>query len=215
MNLHIRISRSYSELTAWIASESYGSCVVYEHEADNEVSRTHCHIWVKNVKCSTDTLKNHVKKFIGKVAPSDWYFTTVNKSGDLWTDDVITYMSKGTLSPVFVSGWSSDEIDSFRQKWVSPPSPLVVQDGKLVIKRTVKETAKKTKRELIQEMLETYLPEMDTREIIELIRKVLIRNNEVLGMYKVTDFYDSLLCYGNKEKFVDMMVQKINSRVRV
>lgn len=215
MNLHIRISRPYTDISGWILNEKHESCVVYEHDKDDEVARTHCHIWVKGIQCSTDSLKNHIKKVIGPVDKSDWYFTTVNKSKEPWTDDVITYMSKGKLEPKYKNGFTDEEIDNFKSKWVVPPNPITTQDGMLVVKRVVKETNKKTKRELIQEMLETYLPEMETHEMIELIRKVLIKNNEVLGMYKVMDFYDGLLCYGAKEKFVDMMVQKINSRIRI
>lgn len=216
MDLHIRISRPYSDISGWITTESCSTCIVYEHEADEEIKRTHCHMWVKGIECNTDTLKNHIKKVLGKVDKSDWAFMAIHpKTKTPYNDTLITYMSKGVLQPMYKKNWTFEEVEEYRKKWVANPHPITTQDGKLVVKREVKETAKKTKRELIQEMLETYLPEMDTRETVELIRKVLIKNNEVLGMYKVTDFYDSLLCYGNKEKFLDMVVQKINSRIRL
>lgn len=191
------------------------SVVLFEHEADEQVARTHCHIWLKGVTCNTDTLKNHIKKVVGKVPKSDWAFMEVcPKTKTLYDDSLITYMSKGILYPKYIRGWTEEEIEEFRVKWINH-NPITTQDGKLVVKRVVKETAKKTKRELIQEMLETYLPDMENEEIIELIRKVLVKNNEVIGMYKVIDYFDSLLCYGNKDRFVNMVVQKINSRIRI
>lgn len=215
MNLQIRISRPYDDISQWILAEDCSQCVVYEHESDDEISRTHCHVWIKNVMCNTDTLKNHIRKVVGKVDKSDWAFMEVNKKTKTpYNDTLITYMSKGKLLPKYVKGFIEEEIESFRLKWTQP-NPITTQDGMLVVKREIKDSKKKTKRELIQEMLETYLPEMDTDEMIELIRKVLIRNNEVIGMYKVIDYYDSLLCYGNKERFVSMVVQKINSRIRI
>lgn len=216
MDLHIRIHREYAEIQQWIVNEDCSFCVVYQHDADQEVSRTHCHIWIKGVKCNTDSLKNHIKKVVGKVPKEDWAFMAIQpKTKTPYNDTLITYMSKGELDPKYIKGWTEEEIEEFRRKWIPPPNPITTQDGKLVVKRVVKETTKKTKRELINEMMETYLPEMELRETLELIRKVLIKNNEVLGMYKVTDFYDSLLCYGNKEKFLDMIEQKINSRIRI
>lgn len=213
-NFHIRISRDYATVKPWVETESCDKIVVFEHEADDEVTRTHCHIWAIGIGKS-DTLKNHIKKLIGNVDKTDWYFTEKNKKKEVWTDDVITYMSKGTLTPMYVKGYTDAEIEDFKGKWVVPKSPLKMVDGKLVIEREVGDIKKKTKRQLIEDMKSLYLDNMETEEIIKLIRKVLIQNNEVIGMYKVMDYYDALLMYSDKRRFIDMVVQKINSRVRV
>lgn len=215
MNLHIRITKSFEELKEWITVEDCSQCIVYEHEADDEINRTHVHIWLKGIKCNTDSLKNHIRKVTGKIPASDWAFMEMNKkTKEAWNDNVITYMSKGKLMPKYTKGFTEDEIEDYKSKWINH-NPISVENGKLVIKREVKETKKKTKRELLQEMLELYTVDMEVDETVELVRKILIKNNEVLGMYKIMDYYDSLLCYGNKEKFVTMIVQKINSRIRV
>lgn len=213
MNLHVRITKSFNELENWITVEDCSQCVVYEHESDNEVSRTHCHIWLKNITCNTDTLKNHIRKVVGKVDKSDWAFMEMNKKNKtLWTDDVITYMSKGVLKPKYVKGFTDDEIEEYKSKWISP---LSVVDGKLVLKKEVKEPKNKTQRELLQEMLDLYTEDMDTHEIVELVRKILVKNNIMMSMYKVMDYHDSILAYGSKDSFVKMITQKINSRIKI
>lgn len=220
VNLHIRIDATYEVIKPFFDKVITTKGIVYEHPFNPKTGKPiHCHAWVYDVGVSTDTLKNWVNKLIPDFPGHDaWYFKekTSKKHGcKPWTDDVITYMSKGKLDPKYNVGFADEIVNDFKSKWVSQENPITTQDGKLVVKREVKETKKKTKRELIQEMLETYLPEMENHEIIELIRKVLIKNNEVIGMYKVIDYYDALLCYGNKEEFVRMIVQKINSRIRV
>lgn len=213
-NFHIRISRPYLDIKPWVDTEVCASIVVYEHPSDDEVSRVHCHIWAIGIGKS-DTLKNHLKKVIGEVDKSDWYFTEKNKKKEPWTDEVITYMSKGVLTPMYVKGYTEEQIADYCSKWVFPQSPLKCVDGKLVIEREIAEKKKKTKREIIEEMKSFYLDTMELDEVIKLIRKILIKNNEVIGMYKVMDYYDALIMYANKQLFVDMIVQKINSRVRV
>lgn len=219
VHLHIRIDSTYEILKPFYEKIITSKGIVYEHPYNPKTGKPiHCHAWIYDVEPSTDTLKNWVKKLIPDFAGKDsWYFRekTSKKHGTKpWTDELITYMSKGHLSPKLVKGFTDEEVVLYTSKWQNI-NPVTTQDGLLVVKRDIKETKRKTKRELIQEMLETYLPEMETYEIIELIRKVLIKNNEVLGMYKVMDLYDSLLCYGNKDVFVNMVVQKINSRIRI
>lgn len=213
-NFHIRVSRSYSEIKPWIDNEPCSSVIVYEHPADGKVARVHCHIWAKGIGKS-DTLKNHLKKVIGSVEKTDWYFTEKSKDKTEWDDNLITYMSKGVLTPQLVRGYTDEYVEEYKLKWVKPDSPVKTIDGKLYVEKEIKESKKKTKRELIEEMKNLYLESMEIEEVIKLIRKVLIKHNEVIGMYKVMDYYDSLLMYANKHKFVDMVVQKINSRVRV
>lgn len=219
-NFHIRISRPYDCIAEWINSEPCTKLAVYEHEADDEVSRVHCHIWATGIGKS-DTLKNHLRKYIGSVEKTDWYFTEKNKKKEEWNDELITYMSKGVLELKLVKGYSETEINEFRNKWVDRKkekieSKLFAEDGKLILEKIIPEKTKKmTKRQLIEKMVARYTPDMDTDEIIKIIRKILIENDEVIGMYKIIDYYDSLLMYANKEKFVDMVVAKINSRTRV
>lgn len=215
-NYHVRISRSYEELKGFFENEKCTHMVVYEHDADEEVSRTHCHAWIKGC-ANSDTLKNHIRKLIGPVSKTDWYFTEKNKKYVEWTDDVMTYLSKGVLEVKYVIGFTEAEIEEKKNKWIKIETKpkLFNEDGKLIIEKEIKEKKKKTKRELIELMKARYVETMDVDEVVKLIRKVLVQNDEVIGMYKVMDYYDSLIMYANKQKFIDMVTQKINSRLRV
>lgn len=211
-NKAIRISRPYDVIKPWFDKFTYDKIIVYEHSADAEVSRTHCHILVYGVTVQNDNLKYHLKKIDptlnGRI---DWSFSTKEVN-----DDFITYMCKGSLDPVFKVGYTDYEIDVLTAKWVDPKvSKLVLEGGKLVVDTPVKEVKKKTKRDLIELMKARYTDDMDVHDCVKLIRKVLVENNEVIGMYKVMDYYDSLLMYSDKSKFIDMVVGKINSRTRV
>ena len=88
---------------------------------------------------------------------------------------------------------------------------------KLVDGKLVREVGKNklSKRELIDIMMADYKIYMPMEDVIKLIRKTLIKNNEVLGLYKVMDYYDALLMYGNKTEFTALIISKINSRGRV
>lgn len=210
MNLVIRISREYDVIKPWFETFTADKCIVYEHPKDDKVSRTHCHVLVYNASVKPDNMKYHLKKIDSTLkGRTDWVFSEKEVN-----DKFITYMSKGIHNPKMYKGYTEDEINKYKSEWVNPVS-LKVDNGKLVIDKPVKETKKKTKRELIELMKARYTEDMDTHEICKLIRKVLIENNEVIGLYKFTDYYDALLMYGNKERFLDMVVTKINSRIRV
>lgn len=210
MNKAIRVSRDYETIKLWFDTFTYDKLIVYEHPKDEEISRTHCHILVYGLNVKSDNLKYHLKKIDptlnGRI---DWSFS--DKEVD---DKFITYMSKGKYDPVLVFGYTKPEVDEYTTKWVNP-CKMSVENGMLVIDKPVKEVKKKTKRDLIELMKSRYLETMDTEEICKVIRKVLVDNNEVLGMYKVMDYYDALLMYADKHRFIDMVVNKINSRVRV
>ena len=129
-------------------------------------------------------------------------------------------MSKGHYDP---SVWynlpggkkkyNTEYFEQLKRQWVDPQKiNLKLVDGKLV-----RELGKNklSKREIIDIMLADYTALMPIEAVIRLIRKTLIKNNEVLGMYKVIDYYDALLMYGNKEDFTALIISKINSRIRI
>lgn len=108
---------------------------VYEHSADEQVSRTHIHALVET-SVSTDTLKNRIEQHIGfRPSRSDWAFSTqVGKPKAPVEDKFITYMSKGKLDPVFIKGFTQDECDRYKALWIeksqsSDPSKKQVVSG--------------------------------------------------------------------------------------
>lgn len=185
--------------------------VVYEHVADNEVSRTHIHGLVVDCKVSTDTIKNWIRKIKGAVDKNDWSFKTAAKSAEE-QHGYIVYMTKGVLEPKFSYGYELDVLLDAKQKWVDPSLPRVkAKDGKLI--KDVDESKGISKRKILEAIIaEIGEMECDTRTILAAIRKVLIRHNCVIGQYKVIDYYDSYMMYANKDRWINTIASRIDKR---
>lgn len=205
----IRLTFCYTEVQEVI--EQFGNAsegiVVYEHEKDEEVSNTHIHMLLNKCTVSTDTLKNYVRRKKGVVDKTLWSF----KTADSDVDKYVTYMSKGVLSPVYVKGYDAEYIASRKQAWTAPQTKVKLLNGKLV--KEVDDSSNISKRQLVEEMVASIgTDECDTRIIIDGIRKVLVQHRIVVGMYKVMDYYDSYMMYGQKERWVNMVASRIEKR---
>lgn len=206
-NFAFRISVAYEETKLDDLYELCERVIIYQHNADSSVKRTHIHGLIFGCTRKEDTVRNRF--FKGK------YEYSMKSKVD---DKFITYMSKGILEPVYVKGFDPELVRLRTTEWQDHKSApgttqVVLVDGKLV--KEIPEKKKKTKRELIEIMVSHYEPHMSDLNMLKVIRKVLIDNNEVVGMYKVLDYYDSLLMFGDKSRWLEMMASKINSRIRI
>lgn len=227
MNLAIRISRSFDEIKQWCEELKAEKIILYQHDADDEISRTHVHMLVIGITIKQDTLKYRYKKLYGDIDKTDWSFiTSYKEDGKLIPITLessykfITYMSKGHLTPLICDGFDRFLILELTQKWVVPDTTHVkVSNGKFVRvpKEQVAEKKKKTRRDLLEIMLcrgkDNDVDSEDVRSICSIIRDVLVENNEIMGMYKVMDYYYSYVMYGSKNTFLDLIVNKIHSQV--
>lgn len=208
-SIAIRITDEFSNVNLTELFELCGKVAVYQHNADATVKRTHIHILLQECDRKYDTIRTKFMK--GKF---EYSMKQKQKDGRPVDDGYIAYMSKGQFDPVYVKGYDPELIAQRKKEGYSPTvTEVKAIDGKLV--RTVDEKAKKTKRELIEIMRSKYVEHMPDTEILKMIRKVLTQNNEVIGMYKVLDFYDALLMYSDKTRWIEMMASKINSRIRI
>ena len=207
MKLKIRITRSYADLKDFPTklAEVCDVLAVYEHEADDEVSRTHIHCYADNPQVSTDTMKNWVKKALEtKSFPkTDWSFEEASDTG------FITYMSKGHLSPLLLKGIEADAVAALKDKWVDIPK----RQGKTQYVLKIENPAQQKLRqwELVEEINRRFnLPEPDERKdpkakLLRIIRQVVIvENKTVCGRYKVRDYYDTVMSF-NKLDSMDML----------
>lgn len=205
----VRIRRSAEELSG-VFLKLMSVCskvVVYEHPDENNI---HCHMLLMECTVSTDSLKNYIKKIIGQVERQDWSF----KSGA--NMEFISYMSKGKYDAKYVYGVSDTELSDYKAKGYDVKDKrnnngmVKLEDGKLV--RQIKEGAKRTRRELIELMRANIDVDDTTYNILKGIRKVLIQNNEVIGKYKIIEYYDAFLMYGNEQRWLDIMTTAIERR---
>lgn len=113
----VRITREFSVIKPFfdkiISVHPQSVLVVYQHDADEEVSRTHIHALMENVNPSTDTLKRWIKAECGltDISRYDWSFKTLEDR------KFITYMSKGTLQPVLVHNIAYEEVTALASEW--------------------------------------------------------------------------------------------------
>jgi len=125
MNHAIRITLPYADCSGIIQqwANRCVSAVVYQHDADEEVSKTHVHIGLYGCEVQYEALKRMWPDAPGK-GNAFWSFKDKyeDKDGKMVPVDEgnITYMSKGHLRPVFVKNFSNELVERFRQSWVEP-----------------------------------------------------------------------------------------------
>lgn len=203
-------------------SDACSQVVVYEHQADEEVSATHVHMILMDCKYKTaQQLKNIFYKEI----------ETNRKGNELWSWEhkdftnpdlsFITYMSKGVLEPIFVKNVEQRQIENFRSKWISKKNSRpklndlldvipAVHNG---VPEHLKKPTQKTKWELLGEMraeLESWKYEHPSWMLTKtqrnrIVVKVLKDNKQVFGLYKAIDFSYALQMYEDEDSYVDCM----------
>lgn len=209
MYFKVRISKSYEEckdkLVEWFAPHSPYIC--YEHVLPNNV---HIHLLLDYHK-KEDTLRKIFKKIYNS---EDWsvgisygkrpFTKPVNQS-------FVSYMSKGKFDPVFNNLLTDERVAELK---------LLGYDKDDVIVPVVTKAKRKTKRELVDLIFESILEQkqlnesdLTLQEELEVIRRVLIRHNEVLGYYKIIDIYDAYLTYYSPTTLFNSIANRINSRV--
>lgn len=223
--LKIRVSRTYDELSktpkkdeSFIKklSDACDVCVVFEHEADETVSRTHIHAYVENPKVSTDTMKNWVKKTLAVTAfpKTDWTFVGATDRG------FITYLTKGKLTPCSVKGISKEEIDTLKAAWVDQPPAK----GKIQYKLKIENPQEQKMRQAemvaeIRRRIHTDAPADDMgyhnpRHVLNIIIAVVVKqNNTVCGRYKIRDYYDTVMMLENSSHHANAMENFVGFRV--
>jgi len=226
MNFHIRISRSYDEVKDWVQNLKGDSLIVFQHDADAQVARTHIHMLLMKSGIKPDAMKARFKTLYGDIEKTDWIFATSYKdkqTGERFpitlesAPKCITYMSKGWIAPSHSHGYDPEFVLAQTQKWVDPVKKLTVKNGKFARQTDdVAEKPKKTKRTLIEMMLDRGkdldLDGQDTPKVLKMIRQVLIENNEVVGMWKVMEYYDAWMMYGHEDIWINMIARKIENR---
>jgi len=110
-----RITRPYADLSGVVARWALRCerLVVYEHTG-SETEKVHIHAAIFAAHCDKKTLKNDYS-FLGLKGNED-------HSWKEW-DGVaaaITYMTKGELEPKYLKGYTSEEINELKAKWVAP-----------------------------------------------------------------------------------------------
>lgn len=215
----VRVHRTYEELEPWVQNlaEKCDKLVVYEHEADEEVNRLHCHLMIIGYKTSDETMKAQLTKVLGqRPEKTDWAWDPEVRS----EESTIAYMSKKDLHAKFVKGVSADMIAECSAKYV-PKSEYGKRQGKTQYSVIAEkpEVSKKRQNDLLDEMIKRYkdMYPMDkyidtesypfcSKAVLRVIIEVLNDNRTIFGRYKVRDYYDTICARMWASKFQNMVL---------
>lgn len=97
---------------------------VYEHDADEEVSRTHIHFLMVSPTIGIEGLKKVFRRYYREQFEGGNGFWSIVSTDN--PSKNITYMTKGTLSYKSMVGFSQEEVETLRLSWVDhPPKPAI------------------------------------------------------------------------------------------
>ena len=125
-NFAFRVSSLYDETKEHLANlfELCEKVAIYQHDADEEISRTHIHGLLIGCTKGEDTIRNRF--FKGKYQSADYELKTryevkeglmqVKRKYDV-DEKYIIYMSKGVLDPMFLKVFTKEETDAFKAQW--------------------------------------------------------------------------------------------------
>jgi len=116
-----RITHSYTMLEKLIEdwSSISGKCLVYQHEADEDVKHTHCHLLLEECQIGEAGIIKRALKHIQLKGNNDWSFVQKDYNGDV--EKYITYMTKGKYDPVYNKGYCPLYLEECKKKWVDYP----------------------------------------------------------------------------------------------
>lgn len=233
MNYAPRISLPYHDLSGVINvwAESCHELAVFEHEADVEVNTTHVHMIMIGCKYKKPDMLKRIfyARFPDETRKGNALWSWENKDFPNPNKEFIKYMTKGIHSAKFLKNISEQEVENWRQQWVqTTPKTTSLRQTSLdedakkkktkysIVLDVVKLILAKHPMATTEERRQAILNDVEDEIVIKAIRKVLISDNQVLGLYKVMDIYDAFVMYHQKGKFISnclMVLQKRLPRV--
>lgn len=115
-NHAIRITLPYVDCSGIISkwADRSSRAVVYQHDADEKVSKTHVHLILGGCETKSEALKRMWKDAPGK---GNEFWSWKDWDGEM---KQIVYFTKGKYTAKFVKNFSEQELEKSRQDWVEP-----------------------------------------------------------------------------------------------
>lgn len=212
----VRITRSFDELKPFfqkiVTSHPDSVLVVFQHDADEEVSRTHIHAAMINVNPSTDTLKRWIKDALDVKSFSryDWSFKQLEG-----LDRYVTYMSKGKLEPSFLHNIEYATVTALRSEWKEHP---VVEDKRedvtaysmaIELAKWIDMDIRQSEYDPVQRKWTNVGEDITERDIV--IQAIAIHNKYRKGFCDFSLVRVIQTAYGlcSKQRFKDALVAKV------
>jgi len=210
-----RLTRPWSEIAPLIQPLIDGcqAFVVYEHPFDTEIARTHVHGVLVACKWGEDSIRT---KFMKVICPekADYMLSKTYKVKGvhvrkLLDDGVFVYQSKGN-EPKFQKGFADKMLAEQRAKWVDPRASKSTE-GKTILEKVATIRKIDMLKEMIQLVGESR--SYETEHVLKCVRDVLVKHDQVVGMYKMMDYHDAVCMRDEKSSFIRCLASKINMRM--
>lgn len=213
-----RVSLPYHDMSGVVElwSQSCDKMVVYEHTADEKVKTTHVHMIMINCKYkSQDTLCNQFRKLIHTERKGNGLWSWEHKDYPNPDENVITYMSKGKLEPVFVKNMTVNEIEVYKSRWTNyhEKKHKIIEETPIegeVVQARVKQLTKWEILCLIDDEVSFYKKKYPNRIITKEIRNRIIvdlckEQKLVKGIYQVQELSYAYCLHFDTETFLDTL----------
>lgn len=174
---------------------------VYEHEADEKVKRTHCHIFIMGSERDAEGLKKLVSWTKAKIPKgnSGSSFKMYNKTHDIINEGwyaALAYASKGCLQPKMAFGENADAIAALSQtKWQSPADATANAESTADANANVRKSARITQYQIARMAQAQYMTEytesfmvsegcMQVKKLVKIIVR-LLKDNRMLAHKRI------------------------------
>lgn len=204
LDIAFRVSKAYdssgiANVIGPIMVHASKAIIYYHDVSDNP----HIHGYVEGYSKSAKWFRETLKKQFGVMKRTEY---TCNFDASC---NFITYMSKGKLDPIYNQGFNEEMVNELKAKGYDK--------GDITkSKKTVSEPNKPTKWTLLKDIEDKaakcgclQFANIYPKCVLKHIIRVLHENKQLIGEYKVKDYFDSIFMYHDGDNFIDRMVAKI------
>lgn len=201
-----------SGFCAWMMTKS-GQVLVGQHDADEEVTSTHCHLAVKD-PCGLEGIRKQlIKHSLGAEKHSIMTKTKKGRVPYSWWK-LCVYIIKGDMSNYRAHSGELD-LAAIQADWKDYIPVQVALVGDKFVKTGTKVHDPNSKYSIVQECVAAIADKaIGNTELLNVVRQALIKREMCLGAYKVMDLCDSVLMYSKTHvnKWNTAMLQMLDKR---
>lgn len=178
-----------------------------QHDADSGCKSTHCHVAILDPQVTDEAMRKQKVKH--EIAGAFSSTTSKVQSGEhkgkpLEFEKLAPYVLKGDPTNLMMAsqGITQEMIDRWIAAWIDPEATKIRLDGDKFVKVGKKEHTADSKYAIIQEIVAriAQIDILTNRQLVDVVRDVIIKHEQVVGMYKIIDLCDAALMYSDKHK---------------
>lgn len=230
-DVHVRIHREYIDVSASLVKwcEMAETSFVFQHDADDEVERTHIHAFLFNFPIKRKTLSGYIAKTFNITGNKDFFTSEKCSRKDPRPIDLSGAYCYGsvwnTLPPLFVKIKSPELLDRLRIYSQAKGTPINIASKSTpttIVLKEIKVKQKPTQYQHLNNVIQRCMtPELDImRQPIEIMRRRIFevsfnyfKENELfMGKYKQLDFLDMVMLKLDCAEYKNNLWQEFQKR---